>query len=341
MKMRLLALVALLSLGMVLTACGNDNPAATTTPNTPTTAATSAVANTPVVADTPMAASTATGVMTGSKRKIVVASKDFTEAILVGEMYALVLEDAGIPVDRKMNLGSTDLVHGALLKGGDNGGVDLYPEYTGTGLQAVLKADPISDPQQVYDAVKKGYADKFQLTWLERSPMNDTQAMVTSKEVSEAKGIKSLQDLCDKAGELTIAARAEFKDRKDALPALQKIYGGCNFKEIKVVESGDLLYKALVDKQVDAAQADSTAGQIATNGLLLLEDPKGYGGPYNMAPVVRNDVLALYPNIKDTLNKLAPKITTAEITALNATASQGKEPKDVAMEWLKKQGLIK
>jgi osmoprotectant transport system substrate-binding protein len=308
MKKGMLALVALMSLSVVLTACGTDNNAASTA--------------------TP-------------KRKIVVASKDFTEAILVGEMYALVLEDAGIGVDRKMNLGGTDLVQEALMKGGEKGGVDLYPEYTGTGLQAVLKADPIADAQGTYDAVKKGYAEQFQLTWLDRSPMNDTQAMVTSKEVSQQKGIKSLQDLCDKAGELTIAARAEFKDRKDALPALQKIYGGCNFKEIKVVESGDLLYTALVDKQVDAAQADSTAGQIATNGLLLLEDPKGYGGPYNMAPVVRNDVLALYPNIADVLNKLAPKITTAEITALNATASQGKEPKDVAKEWLQKQGLIK
>ncbi|HKP52016.1 MAG TPA: glycine betaine ABC transporter substrate-binding protein [Chloroflexia bacterium] len=326
MKTRLLALTALLAFSMVLTACGNDS----TTSATPTT-------NSP-------AATTVSGtpVTDPNARKIVVASKDFTEAIVIGEMYALVLEDAGIPIDRKMNLGSTDVVQEALLRGGSNGGVDLYPEYTGTGLQAVLKQDAIADAQGTYDAVKKGYADKFQLTWLDRSPMNDTQAMVTSKEVSARKGIKSLQDLCDKAGDLTIAARAEFKDRKDALPALQKLYGGCNFKEIKVVESGDLLYKALIDEQVDAAQADSTAGQISGNGLVLLEDPKGYGGPYNMAPVVRNDVLTKYPNIAEVLNKLSPKITTEEITALNwSIAGQGKEAKDAAKEWLQKQGLIK
>lgn len=305
MKSRLLGIVMLLALSSVLTACGNDNNAA-------------------------------------SNRKVVVASKDFTEAILIGEMYAQVLENAGIQVERKMNLGGTDLVQEALVKGGANGGVDLYPEYTGTGLQAVLKQPANPDPQATYDAVKKAYAEKYQLTWLDRSPMNDTQAMITSKENSESKGLKSLQDLCDKASDLTIAARAEFETRADALPALQKIYGGCKFKEIKVVESGDLLYKALVDKQVDAAQADSTAGQISGNGLVLLQDPKGYGGPYNIAPVVRNDVLSMYPKISEVLNTLSPKITTEEITALNwEVAGGGKEAKDVAKAWLQKQGLIK
>jgi len=321
MKTRLLALTALLALSMVLTACGDGGTAATPTTNS-------------------SAPTTGTGDTT--KRTIVVASKPDTEAVVVGEMYALMLEDAGIPIERKMKLGAIDLVHEALLRGGANGGVDLYPEYTGSALQAILKADAKADAQATYDTVKQGYADKFQLTWLDRSPMNDTQAMITSKEVSASKGIKTLQDLCDKAGDLTIAARAEFKDRKDALPALQKLYGGCNFKEIKVVESGDLLYKAMIDKQVDASQADSTAGEISGNGLVLLEDPKGYGGPYNIAPVVRNDVLAMYPNIAEVLNKLAPKITTEEITAVNwEVAGKGQEPKDAAKAWLQKQGLIK
>ena len=138
--------------------------------------------------------------------------------------------------DGKLNLGGTDIAQAALVKGGADGGIDLYPEYTSTGLIAVLKEKPINDPEQAYEAVKKGYKDKFQLTWLDKTPMNDTQAMVTSKEISEQKGIKSLEDLCAKAGDLTIAARAEFKTREDALPALQKTYGGCKFKDIKVVE---------------------------------------------------------------------------------------------------------
>ena len=277
-----------------------------------------------------------------SQRKVVVSSKNFTEALLVGEMYAQVLEKAGIPVERKMNLGGTDVAQKALEKGGAADGIDLYPEYTGTGLLAVLKGEPESDPQKVYDTVKQGYADKFKITWLERSPMNDTQAVITTQEVSDSKGIKTLQDLCDKAGELTMIARAEFKDRPDALPALQKIYGGCEFKEITAVESGDLVFAALLNGQADVAASDSTAGPIAGNGLVLLEDPKGYGGPYNIAPVVRDDVLALYPKIKDTLNALSPKITTEEIARLNwEVDGKKREVVDVAKEFLTAQGLLK
>jgi osmoprotectant transport system substrate-binding protein len=278
----------------------------------------------------------------GNQRKVVVSSKNFTEAVLVGEMYAQVLEKAGIPVERKMNLGGTDVAQAALEKGGAADGIDLYPEYTGTGLLAVLKGEPESDPQKVYDIVKQGYADKFKITWLDRSPMNDTQAVITTKEVSDSKGIKTLQDLCDKAGELTMIARAEFKDRADALPALQKIYGGCEFKELTAVESGDLVFAALADGKADVAASDSTAGPIAGNGLVLLEDPKGYGGPYNIAPVVRDDVLALYPKIKDTLNALSPKITTEEIARLNwEVDGKKREVEDVAKEFLTAQGLLK
>jgi osmoprotectant transport system substrate-binding protein len=357
MKMRLLALVALLSLSAVLTACGNDNKATTATPSV---APTSAVVNTPMEANTPMAATTATGVMlsgtpsamvpgetpsagtTGTKRKIVVGSKGFPEAEILGQMYAFMLEDAGVPVERKMNLGTTDIAQPALLKGGDKDGIDLYPEYTSTGLNAVLKAEPIYDPQQVYDTVKKGYKEQFQLTWLDKSPMNDTQAMVTTKQVSEQKGIKSLADLCAKAGEVTVAAVAEFKDRSDALPLLQKTYGGCNFGDnIKVVDT-NLRYKTLLSGGADVAQAFSTDGEIAGNGLVLLEDPKNYGLPYNVAPVVRDDVLQMYPEIATALNKLAPKITNEEISALNWEVSgKGMDAQDVAKAWLQKQGLIK
>ena len=276
------------------------------------------------------------------KRKVVVGSKDFTEAYLIGEMYALVLEQAGVPVDRKLNLGTTAIAHEALLKGGAQAGIDLYPEYTGTGLQAVLEQPPNPDPQQTYKLVKDGYKAKWGIVWLDMSPMNDTQAIVTTQEVSESRGIKSLADLCAKADELTIVARPEFGSRADALPALQNTYGGCEFKEIKAVQSGDLLYRALLDKQADAAQADSTAGEIKGNNLVLLEDPKGYGGPYNIAPVARQDVLDLYPQIAATLNNLAPKITTEEISSLNwEVAGKQREYEDVAREWLQKQGLLK
>ena len=326
MRGKLLAAALLITGSALLSACGG--PEATTSPTATT--------------GTTMEATATTGpATTGDKRPVVVSSKDFTEEVLLGEMYALALENAGVPVERRLNLGTTDVAQAALLKGGDDGGIDLYPEYTSTGLNNVLKLEPIYDAKQVYDEVKKGYKEQFDLVWLDAAPMNDTQAMVTTKEVSEAKGIKSLQDLCDKAGELTVAAVAEFKDRADALPLLQKTYGGCEFKEIKVF-APNLRYKALESKEADIAQAFSTDGQIAGMGLVLLEDPKNYGLPYNVAPVVRQDVLDMYPQIADALNKLSPLITNDEISTLNwEVDGKGREPEDVAKEWMQEKGLLK
>lgn len=295
-----------------------------------------------MMSGTPSAGMMGTGTPSagGTKRKIVVSSKDFTEEFILGEMYALVLEKAGVPVERKLNLGATDIAQGALIKGGGAEGIDLYPEYTSTGLNNVLKKDPIYDPKQVLAAVKEGYK-QFNLVWLDPSPMNDTQAMVTSKEIADKYGLKSLQDLCDKADQLTVAAVAEFKDRADALPLLQKTYGGCKFKDIKVF-APNLRYKALLSKDVDIAQAFSTDGPIAGNNLILLADPKNYGLPYNVAPVVRQDVLDMYPQISDTLNKLSPMITNEEISALNwEVDGKGREYADVAKEWLQKKGMLK
>ncbi|MBF6614226.1 MAG: hypothetical protein IVW55_13960 [Chloroflexi bacterium] len=366
MKKKLIGALALLLLGTTLAACG-----ATATPTTGTTGATGSsttpaivepgrtpttditggdttpttdITGTAMTPTTMMSDTTPTASSTGNtagKRKVVVSSKNFTEEYIIGEMYALVLEQAGVPVDRKLNLGTTEIAQVALLKGGGNGGIDLYPEYTGTGLINVLKASPISDPQQAYDAVKKGYEEQFKLTWLDRTPMNDTQAMATTQDVSTQKGIKSIADACAKAGDLTIAAGADFKDRADALPALQKIYGACNFKDIKIVEP-NLRYKALLNKDVDLTLAYGTDGEISGNNLVLLQDPKNWGPPDNVAPVVRDDVLAMYPEIAPALNAVDAKITNSEISALNwEVAGKGREYADVAKEWLQKQGLLK
>jgi osmoprotectant transport system substrate-binding protein len=312
-------MAGLLAASSLLAACGDATP----TPGTGT--------GTTPAGTTPAAAG----------RAVVVSSKNFTEEVILGEMYAQLLENAGIPVTRKLNLGTTDVAQAALVKGGDQSGIDLYPEYTSTGLLSVLKADPIDDPAAVYAAVKDGYEKQFKLTWLAYAPMNDTQALVTTKDVADKQGIKTLDDLCTKGKDLTIAAVAEFKDRVDALPRLQKLYGGCALSNIKVFEP-NLRYQALLKGDVQVAQAFSTDGEIAGNGLVLLADPKNYGLAYNVAPVVRDDVLAMYPKIADALNAVAPKITNAEISALNwEVAGKHRTEAEVAKEWLQKQGLIK
>jgi osmoprotectant transport system substrate-binding protein len=277
----------------------------------------------------------------GPGRKVVVSSKNFTEEFLLGEMYALMLEDAGVPVERKLNLGATDIAQGAMLRGGEQNGIDLYPEYTSTGLTVVLMGERVFDPDKVYEEVKAGYEEQFKMTWLDRSPFNNTQAFVTTKENSDKYGLKSLADMCGKAGELRVSVIAEFRDRSDAYPRLKEVYGPCEFKELKVM-APELFYPTLLNKEVEVTQAFSTDGPISGNGLVLLEDPKNYGLPYNVAPVVRDDVLQLYPQIAGALNKLAPKLTNDVISGLNwEVDGKKREYADVAREYLQKEGLIK
>ncbi|MGA7733219.1 MAG: glycine betaine ABC transporter substrate-binding protein [Chloroflexia bacterium] len=345
MKKRILVLSVLTTMSMLLSACGG-NPATPVPPTATGAMMVEATATAPVMVE-----ATATGAMmvdatatTGgsmSDRKVVVSSKDFTEEFLLGEMYALALENAGVPVERKLNLGGSDIAHAAMEKGGADGGIDLYPEYTNTGLTVILGAEGIADAAQAYEAVKAGYKEKFNMTWLDRSPLNDTQAFVTTQANSDRLGIKSLADLCAKAGEVRISSTPEFRDRPDAYPRLKEIYGACEFKEIKPM-APNLFYTTLLNGDVDVTQAFSTDGPIAGNGLVLLADPKNYGLPYNIAPVVRDDVLALYPQIAGTLNAFAPRLTNEVMSALNwEVDGKAREYEDVAKEWMQKEGLIK
>jgi osmoprotectant transport system substrate-binding protein len=205
----------------------------------------------------------------------------------------------------------------------------------------ILGADPIYDPHAVYDAVKKGYEEEFKFTWLDAAPMNDTQAFVITKAKSDELGIKSLADMCAKAADVRLATTAEFRDRPDAYPRLVEVYGACDFKEMKPMAS-NLFYTTLLNGDVEITQAFSTDGPIAGNGLVLLDDPKNYGLPYNVAPVVRDDVLALYPQIATALNAIAPKLTNDVISTLNwEVDGKKREYADVAKEWMQKEGLIK
>src|SRR5579859_283935 len=160
-------------LGLVLAGCGTDTSTATTAPSGPT-------ATTAPAGGTGATATTAPAGGTGTKPTITIASKAFAEEKLVAEMYADLLEQAGYTVNRKLGLGETNVIQPALVKCD----VQIYPEYTGTGLTVVLKMDPMSDAQQVFDTVSKAYETQFKLTWLDPAPMNDTQALATTKAIA-------------------------------------------------------------------------------------------------------------------------------------------------------------
>jgi osmoprotectant transport system substrate-binding protein len=249
-----------------------------------------------------------------------VGTKDFTENLMVGELYALALEDAGYKVERVPNIAGS-VIHTSLV----SDKIDLYPEYTGTGLLVVLKEKLITNPEEVYKTVKEGYKKQFKVTWLQYSEANDGAGLVIRTEVSKKLGITTISDLQKHASELRFASQGEVDQREDGIPALEKVYGKLNWKSSKVYDNG-LKYEVLRKNEADVAPAYTTEGQLVnTNEFTLLEDDKHVWPPYNLAPVIRDNVLEAHPDIADIINKISAKLDTKTVTALNAKVDVDKQ----------------
>ena len=255
-----------------------------------------------------------------------VGSKDFTENEIVAELYALALEDAGYDVERIFDIAGS-VNHTSIV----NDEIDLYPEYTGTGLISILQLDPITDPQEVYDTVKEAYEEQFSLTWLDYAQANDGQGLFISKAASDEYGITTITDLQANAQNLRFASQGEFDEREDGLPGLEKIYGPFNWKSSKIYDNG-LKYNVVENDEADVAPAYTTEGRLAeADKFVLLEDDKQAWPPYNLAPVVRDDVLEEAPDIPEILRAINAALDTETITALNAQVDVDKEEyEDVA-----------
>jgi osmoprotectant transport system substrate-binding protein len=233
----------------------------------------------------------------------------------------------------------TAIAHQALVKGD----IDLYPEYTGTGLEVILKGSAPHTAAAYYRAVAAGYEKQFHLTWLAPAPMNDTQGLATTQAISKQYGIKTISQMVKQASKLRFVVNSEFLTRPDGLPGLKKVYGNFSFKsQVVVAGAGSLRYAALMQGRGDVVVAFTTDGLIAGDHLVVLQDDKGYAPPDNVAPVVRDSALRSYPQIKATLNKLAPKLTSPAITALNYKVDgQHQDLPTVAKTFLRQQGLLK
>ena len=265
----------------------------------------------------------------GDKGTIVVGSKDFTENEVVAEIYALALEDAGYTVERKMDIASS-VIHTSIV----NDEIDLYPEYTGTGLLSILRLDLLTDPDEVYQTVKEAYEEQFRITWLDYARANDGQGLFISKRASDQYGITTISDLQANAEHLRFASQGEFDQREDGIPGLEALYGPFHWKSSKVYDNG-LKYEVVDRDGADVAPAYTTEGRlIETDRFVLLEDDKGMWPPYNLAPVVRDEVLAEYPDIADVLNAVSATLDTETVTALNARVDLDKEDyADVAADY--------
>ena len=261
--------------------------------------------------------------------KVRVGSKDFTENEIVAELYALALEDAGYEVERIFDI-SSSVIHQSIV----SNEVDLYPEYTGTGLISILGEEPLTDADEVYNTVKDKYEEQFSITWLDYAQANDGQGIFISKAASDEYGITTISDLQANAENIRFASQGEFDEREDGIPGLEKVYGEFNWASSKVYDNG-LKYEVVESDEADAAPAYTTEGQLSqTDKFVLLDDDKHVWPPYNLAPVVRDEVLEANPSIETILNAVSATLDTPTITALNAQVDVDKEEyEDVAADF--------
>lgn len=277
---------------------------------------------------------------TGCSRKtavptVTVGAKNFTEQLIIAELMAQMIEArTGLRVQRMLNLGGTMICHTALTRGE----IDIYAEYTGTALTAILKRPADPHPDQVYNTVKQAYEKQFQCEWLKPFGFNNTYTLTVRGAFADEKGLKRISDLQDMAPDLTAGFTAEFAIREDGYPGLKDAYG-FGFKNTKDMDPG-LMYKAIAQKEVDVICAFATDGRIAAYNLRTLEDDKGFFPPYYAAPVVRKDVLAEHPELRGALSPLAGVLNDETMRKLNLEVDEQKrEPSEVARDFLARKGL--
>ncbi len=272
-----------------------------------------------------------------SGKKITVGSKNFTENMVLGSIFTqLIQAKTDLEVEHKENLGGTMVCFEALKKGQ----LDIYPEYTGTGLTAHLKMDVVSDADKVYQIVKDEFSKQFQIKWLSPLGLNNTYAVAIKEDYAKEKNIVKVSDLIPHANGLIFGAEHEFFDRQDGYDGMIEAYG-LKFKGEPVKMDTAMKYQALSQGKMDVTDAFSTDGQLITFKLKILEDDKKFFPPYYAAPIVREDTLKKHPELEGILNSLEGKISDEEMQKMNyAVEAEKKATKDVARDFLVSKGLI-
>jgi osmoprotectant transport system substrate-binding protein len=270
---------------------------------------------------------------------IVVGGKAFTEQQIMTAMTVAALKAKGFNPERKAGMGSA-AVRSAL----ENGQIDVYWEYTGTGLTVFNKInDKFASAEDAYKRIKEVDGAKG-IVWLNMSPVNNTYAFAMNRDEAQKRGIVTMSDyakVVKSDPKFTFASNAEFYARPDGLPGWQSAYGfELERDNVKRMDTG-LTYTALKDRQVDSAVVFATDGRIPAFNFVVLKDDKHYAPPYNLTPVVRKEVLDKNPKIADTLNAISAKLNDETMAKLNASVDVDKKtPEEVAEGFLKSNGLI-
>lgn len=281
----------------------------------------------------------------GEGGSIAVGSKEFTEQLILGNIAAIALEDAGLDVDSDgIGIEGTENVRAGL----ESGDIDMYWEYTGTGYTTILghdAADAPRDPQELYNTVKDEDAGN-DIVWLEPSAANNGYAIGAPGDTASELGVTTLSDYAELVNsspdDASLCAAAEFLDRADGLLGLQDVYGfelpASSIKEMDL----DIVFTQMVEGgECNFGELFETDGRIPVNDITVLEDDKSAFVKYNITPTIRQDALDANPDVEDVLNEISAKLTTEKMLELNVQVDdQNADPADVAEQFLKDEGLI-
>ena len=269
-------------------------------------------------------------------KTINIATKPMTEGYILGQMLTELIEQ---DTDLKVNItngvgGGTSNIHPAIVKGE----FDLYPEYTGTSWEAVLKKEDSYDESK-FDELQKEYKEKYNLEYVNLYGFNNTYGLAVNKDIAEKYNLKTYSDLAKVSNNLIFGAEYDFFEREDGYKELQKVYN-IDFKKKIDMDIG-LKYQAMKDKKIDVMVIFTTDGQLAVSDVVVLEDDKKMYPSYRAGTVVRSEILSKYPELKPVLEKLNNILDDKTMADLNyQVESKGKKPEDVAREYLQEKGLL-
>jgi len=268
--------------------------------------------------------------------KIVVGSKNFTEQIVLAELFAQQIEaHTALRVERRVNLGGTLLCHEALV----SGKIDIYPEYTGTALTAVLNDPPQYDPAKVFSLVQTEYRNRFGVEVMPSLGFNNTFAMVVRGNDADKLHLRTVSDVTAYAPKWRPGFGYEFIERPDGYRGWAAAYGLHFATAPKILDLG-LLYRALADKQVDIVAGNSTDGVIAALHMVVLGDDRHYFPPYEAVPLVRRATLERHPEVREAIGALAVKISEDEMRRMNyAVDGENRDPASVVRAFRQSKGL--
>lgn len=275
-----------------------------------------------------------------SKGEITVASKNFTEQVILGQLYSQALEADGYDVNRRLDLGNVTVLDEALR----SGEIDMYPEYTGTGLVTALgyEGEQFDTPEGTYDKAKELYEERDPAaTLLEQASFNNTYGIAVRRDVAEEYDLETLQDLAEASPNLVFASFSEFQQRGDGFPNIKESYPATDFQEVSIVNDLGLRYQALQQGDADVAVGFTTDAQLLSDDLVVMEDEKNIWPFYHPVPVILQEALDENPDAPEVINPVTESLDLETIRTLNGRVDlDNEDPATVAEEHLREAGLI-